>query len=138
MLNGFRTEGQDVVVCFVRSPVFDGLLCFKWFRNSCQVTGGMWPFLVETGHVGEWDRTSSTGSLGGGVIWMPSKMKQGVPKNFSYICRVTQKLLGSWISDNERLQVFGAEGASNSAFHLDSPDQTTVKLSLRFGFVRGP
>ena len=76
--------------------------------------------------------------LGGGVIWMPSKMKQGVPKNFSYICRVTQELFGSWISDNERLQVFRAEGASNSAFHLDPPDQTTVKLSLRFGFVRGP
>ena len=40
---------------------------------------------------------------GGDVIWMPSKMKQGVPLNFSYICRVTQALLGSWISDNERL-----------------------------------
>ena len=73
--------------------------------------------------------------LGGGVIRMPSKMKQGVPKNSSYICRVTQELFGSWISDNERLQVFRAEGASNSAFHLDPPDQTTVKLSLRFGFV---
>ena len=77
-------------------------------------------------------------SPGGGVIWMPSKMKQGVPKKFSYICRVTQELFGSWIPDNERLQVFRAEGASNSAFHLDPPDQTTVKLSLRFGFVRGP
>ena len=84
-------------------PAFDGLLCFKWFRNSCQVTGGMWLFLAETGHVGEWDRTSSTKSSGGGVIWMPSKMKQGVPVNFSYICRVTQELFGSWISDNERL-----------------------------------
>ena len=41
--------------------------------------------------------------MGGGVIWMPSKMKQGVPVIFSYICRVTQELLGSWISDNERL-----------------------------------
>ena len=76
--------------------------------------------------------------LGEGVIWMPSKVNQGVPKNFSYICRVTQALFGSWISDNERLQVCRAEGASNSAFHLDPPDQTTVKLSLRFGFVRGP
>ena len=75
---------------------------------------------------------------GGGVIWMPSKIKQGVPKKFSYICRVTQELFGSWISDNERLQVFRAEGASNSAFHLDPPDQTTVKFSLRFGFVLGP
>ena len=44
--------------------------------------------------------------LGGGVIWMPSEMKQGVPKSFSYICRVTQELFGSWISDYERLQVF--------------------------------
>ena len=76
--------------------------------------------------------------LGGGVIWMPSKMKQGVPENFSYICRVTQDLFGSSISDYERLQVFRAEGASNSAFHLAPPEQTTVKLSLRFGFVRGP
>ena len=41
--------------------------------------------------------------LGAGVIWMPSEMKQGVPVNVSYICRVTQKLFGSWISDNERL-----------------------------------
>ena len=57
--------------------------------------------------------------LGGGVIWMPSEMKQGVPKKFSYICRVTQELFGSWISDYERLQVLRAEGASNSAFHLD-------------------
>ena len=118
-------------------PAFDRLLCFKWFWNYCQVTGGMWSFLAETKNVGEWDRTSSTNSLRGGVIWMPSKMKQGVPKNFSYICRVTQELFGSWISDYERLQVFRAEGASNSAFHLDPPDQTTVKLSLRFGFVRG-
>ena len=46
-------------------PAFDGLLCFKWFRNSCQVTGGMWSFLAETGHVSEWDRTSSTKSSGG-------------------------------------------------------------------------
>ena len=75
---------------------------------------------------------------GGGVIWMPSKMKQGVPKNFSYIRWVTQELFGGWISDYERLQVFRAEGASNSGFHLDPSDQTTVKLSLRFGFVRGP
>ena len=50
-------------------------------------------------------------------------MKQGVPVNFSYICQVTQELFGSWISDNERLYVFGAEGASNSAFHLDAPDR---------------
>ena len=76
--------------------------------------------------------------LGGGSIWMPSKMKQGVPKKFSYIHRVTQELFGGWISNYERLQVFRAEGASNSAFHLDPPDQTTVKLSLRFGFIRGP
>ena len=73
--------------------------------------------------------------LGGGVIWMLSKMKQGVPRNFSYICRVTQELFGSWISDNEGLQVFRAEGASNCVSHLDTPDQTTVKLSLRFGLV---
>ena len=119
-------------------PAFDGLLCFKWFWNSCQVTGGMWSFLAETGHVGEWDRTSSTKFWGGGVIWMPSKMKQGVPKNFSYIRRVTRELFGVRISDYERLQVFRADGASNSGFHLDPSDQTTVKLSLRFGFVRGP
>ena len=37
------------------------------------------------------------------LIWMPSKMKQGVPKNFSYIRRVTQELFGGWISDYERL-----------------------------------
>ena len=117
---------------------FDGLLCFKWFSNSCQVTGDMWSFLAEKGHVGEWDRTSSTKSWGGGVIWMPSKMKKAVPKNFSYICRGTQEFFGSWISASETLQVFRAEGASNSAFHLEPPDQTTVKLSLRFGFVRGP
>ena len=41
--------------------------------------------------------------LGGGVIWMPPKMKQGVPVNLSYICRVTHELFASWISDNERL-----------------------------------
>ena len=41
--------------------------------------------------------------LGGGVIWMHSKIKQGVPVNFSYICRVTQELFGSWICENERL-----------------------------------
>ena len=41
--------------------------------------------------------------LGGGVIWMPSKMKQGVPETFSYIRRVTQELSGGWISDYERL-----------------------------------
>ena len=109
------------------------------FNCRVRIPGGMWSFLAETGHVGEWDRTSSTKSRGGGgVIWMPSKMKQGVPKNFSYICRFTQDLFGSWISGYERLQVFRAEGASNSAFHLDPPDQTTVKRSLRFGFVRGP
>ena len=34
---------------------------------------------------------------------MPSKVKQGVPANFSYICWVTQELFGSWISDNEML-----------------------------------
>ena len=65
-------------------------------------------------------------------------MAQGVPKNFSYICWVTQELFGNWISDYERLQVFRSEGVGNSAFDLDPPDQTTVKLSLRFGFVRGP
>ena len=98
----------------------------------------MWSLLAETGHVGEWDRTFFDEVLGGGVSWMPSKMKQGVPKNFSYICRVTQELFSSWISDTERLRIFRAEGASNSAFHLDPPDQTTVNLSLSFGFVRGP
>ena len=97
-------QGARKLLFFLSGPpAFDGLLCFKWFRNSCQVTGGMWSFLTETGHVGEWDRTSSTKSLGGGVIWMPSKMKQGVPVNFSYICRVSQELFGRWISDNERL-----------------------------------
>ena len=46
-------------------PAVDGLLCFKWFWNSCQVTGGMWSFLAEMRHVGEWDRASSTKSWGG-------------------------------------------------------------------------
>ena len=49
----------------------------------------MWLFLAETGHVGEWDRTSSTKSLGGDIIRLPTRMKQGVPENLCYISWVT-------------------------------------------------
>ena len=80
-----------------------------------------------SGRVGQ-DLVDEVLGGGGGVILMPSEMTQGVPKHFCYICRVTRELFGSWISDNEGLQVFRAEGASNSAFHLDPPDQTTVNF----------
>ena len=84
-------------------PAFDGLLCFKWFWNSCQVTGGMWSFLAETGACGRVGQDFVDEVLGGGVIWMPSKMKQGVPKKLGYIRRVTQELFGGWVSDYEKL-----------------------------------
>ena len=95
----------------------------------------MWWFLAETGHVGEWDRTSSTKSWGGGIIRMSTKIKQGVPENLCYISWVTEELLGIWVFDDKGFQVFGAQSAGDSTFDLDSPGQTTVKLPLRFGFV---
>ena len=61
-LDGFRTQGKDVIVRFVWTPGFRWRLGLKWLRNSCQDTDGMWSFLAETAHVGEWDRTSSTKS----------------------------------------------------------------------------
>ena len=73
--------------------------------------------------------------LWGEIIRLPSKMKQGVPKNLCYISLVTQELFGSLVSDNERFQVFRAQGAGESAFHLDSSQHTTVKLPFRSGFV---
>ena len=72
---------------------------------------------------------------GGGIVRLPTKMKQGVSKNLCCVSRVTLELFGSCISDNKRFQVFRAQGAGVSAFHLDSSDQTTVKLPFRFGFV---
>ena len=40
-----------------------------------------------------------------------------------------------WIFDNKGFQVFRAQSAGDSAFHLDTLDQTTVKLPFCFGFV---
>ena len=73
--------------------------------------------------------------LAGGIIRTSTKMKQGVAKNPCYISWVTWELFGIWIFDDKGLQVFRAQSAGDSAFHLDSPDKTTVKLPFHFGFV---
>ena len=92
----------------------------------------MWLFLAETAHVGEWDRTSSTKSTGGGIIRMSTKMKQGVPKTFA---TSAGSLRSSWVFGSLTTRGSRSLGHKVRAFHLDSPDQTTVKLPFRFGFV---
>ena len=78
-------------------------------------------FLAETGHVGEWDRTSSTKSWGGYNPYV-NQDEAGCPQKPLLHQPGHLGAPGYLDFDDEEIQVFRPQSAGDSAFHLDSPD----------------